>query len=179
MFWFREVHLPRECLVHLKCLHSPTGARLLELFALFIKVPHSCCLSHKASHQPFAGVFYSLLTEADAGHTEFTDEVFQNETRFPGGEWKPAAEPYTDVVWSTALNHMHMHACVHTYPQTHTHTVIYILVLYVRNHRSHSRCSRQLPVQIELSQTYCTLPAQEQKSNRQSKPLAAEHSLFI
>ncbi|XP_019953049.2 myoferlin [Paralichthys olivaceus] len=38
-----------------------------------------------------------LLTEADAGHKEFTDEVFQNETRFPGGEWKPAAEPYTDV----------------------------------------------------------------------------------
>ncbi|XP_066534334.1 myoferlin isoform X2 [Hoplias malabaricus] len=39
----------------------------------------------------------SLLTEADAGHTEFVDEVFQNESRFPGGEWKPAAEPYTDV----------------------------------------------------------------------------------
>uniref|UniRef100_A0AAY4D2T6 C2 domain-containing protein n=1 Tax=Denticeps clupeoides TaxID=299321 RepID=A0AAY4D2T6_9TELE len=39
----------------------------------------------------------SLLAEADAGHTEFTDEVFANETRFPGGEWKPAAEPYTDV----------------------------------------------------------------------------------
>uniref|UniRef100_A0A8C5B5I5 Myoferlin like n=1 Tax=Gadus morhua TaxID=8049 RepID=A0A8C5B5I5_GADMO len=38
-----------------------------------------------------------LLTEADAGHTEFTDEVFQNETRFPGGEWAPASEPYTDV----------------------------------------------------------------------------------
>lgn len=40
----------------------------------------------------------SLLTEADAGHTEFMDEVFQNETRFPGGEWKAAAEPFTDVV---------------------------------------------------------------------------------
>ncbi|XP_061078522.1 myoferlin-like isoform X1 [Conger conger] len=39
----------------------------------------------------------SLLTEADAGHTDFTDEVFQNETRLPGGNWKPAAEPYTDV----------------------------------------------------------------------------------
>ncbi|XP_065152682.1 myoferlin [Paramisgurnus dabryanus] len=38
-----------------------------------------------------------LLTEADAGHSEFTDEVYQNETRYPGGEWKPAAEPYTDV----------------------------------------------------------------------------------
>ncbi|XP_054456803.1 myoferlin [Anoplopoma fimbria] len=38
-----------------------------------------------------------LLTEADAGHTEFTDELFQNETRFPGGEWKPKDKPYTDV----------------------------------------------------------------------------------
>ncbi|XP_020638558.3 myoferlin isoform X3 [Pogona vitticeps] len=39
----------------------------------------------------------SLLTEADAGHTEFTDEVYQNETRYPGGEWKAAEESYTDV----------------------------------------------------------------------------------
>ncbi|XP_034158677.2 myoferlin [Pangasianodon hypophthalmus] len=38
-----------------------------------------------------------LLTEADAGHTEFTDEVYENESRFPGGEWKPATENYTDV----------------------------------------------------------------------------------
>ncbi|XP_028279715.1 myoferlin isoform X2 [Parambassis ranga] len=45
-----------------------------------------------------------LLTEADAGHTEFTDEVFQNETRFPGGEWKAAAEPYTDVNGEKALS---------------------------------------------------------------------------
>lgn len=43
-------------------------------------------------------VFISLLTEADAGHTEFMDEVFQNETRFPGGDWKAASEPFTDVV---------------------------------------------------------------------------------
>lgn len=41
---------------------------------------------------------FSLLTEADAGHTEFMDEAFQNETRFPGGEWKAASEPFTDVV---------------------------------------------------------------------------------
>ncbi|KAG1936036.1 myoferlin [Pimephales promelas] len=39
----------------------------------------------------------TLLIEADAGHTEFVDEVYENETRFPGGEWKLAAEPYTDV----------------------------------------------------------------------------------
>ncbi|XP_074151990.1 myoferlin isoform X1 [Sminthopsis crassicaudata] len=39
----------------------------------------------------------SLLTEADAGHTEFTDEVYQNESRYPGGEWKPMEDTYTDV----------------------------------------------------------------------------------
>ncbi|XP_051968230.1 myoferlin isoform X1 [Xyrauchen texanus] len=39
----------------------------------------------------------NLLNDADAGHTEFLDEVYENETRFPGGEWKLAAEPYTDV----------------------------------------------------------------------------------
>lgn len=39
----------------------------------------------------------SLLTEADAGHTEFTDEVYQNESRYPGGEWKPAEDTYTDA----------------------------------------------------------------------------------
>uniref|UniRef100_A0A672VDA8 Myoferlin n=1 Tax=Strigops habroptila TaxID=2489341 RepID=A0A672VDA8_STRHB len=39
----------------------------------------------------------SLLTEADAGHTEFTDEVYENESRYPGGEWKAAEESYTDV----------------------------------------------------------------------------------
>ncbi len=44
----------------------------------------------------------SLLTEADAGHTEFVDEVYENETRLPGGEWKLAAEPYTDVVKAPA-----------------------------------------------------------------------------
>lgn len=40
----------------------------------------------------------SLLTEADAGHSEFVDEVFENQTRYPGGEWVAASEPYTDVV---------------------------------------------------------------------------------
>ncbi|KAM9326418.1 myoferlin [Gastrophryne carolinensis] len=39
----------------------------------------------------------SLLTEADAGHSEFTDEVYENAVRYPGGDWKLADEPYTDV----------------------------------------------------------------------------------
>ncbi|XP_042253888.1 myoferlin-like isoform X8 [Thunnus maccoyii] len=46
----------------------------------------------------------ALLTEADAGHTEFMDEVFQNETRFPGGEWKAASEPFTDVNGEKSCN---------------------------------------------------------------------------
>lgn len=45
-----------------------------------------------------ASLASSLLTEADAGHTEFTDEVYQNESRYPGGEWKPAEDTYTDAV---------------------------------------------------------------------------------
>uniref|UniRef100_A0A8D2N050 Myoferlin n=1 Tax=Zonotrichia albicollis TaxID=44394 RepID=A0A8D2N050_ZONAL len=39
----------------------------------------------------------SLLTEADAGHTEFTDEVYENESRYPGGEWKASEQSFTDV----------------------------------------------------------------------------------
>lgn len=46
---------------------------------------------------------HSLLTEADAGHTEFTDEVYQNESRYPGGEWKPAEDTYTDAVRAPLL----------------------------------------------------------------------------
>ncbi|KAF7662453.1 hypothetical protein LDENG_00235470 [Lucifuga dentata] len=46
----------------------------------------------------------ALLTEADAGHTEFMDEVFQNETRYPGGEWKAASVPSTDVNGEVSQN---------------------------------------------------------------------------
>ncbi|XP_028820324.1 myoferlin-like [Denticeps clupeoides] len=46
----------------------------------------------------------TLLTEADAGHTEFLDEVYENQTRYPGGDWKAAPEPFTDVNGEKALN---------------------------------------------------------------------------
>lgn len=49
----------------------------------------------------------SLLTEADAGHSEFLDEVFENQTRYPGGEWAAASEPYTDVVRYISLYLQH------------------------------------------------------------------------
>ncbi|XP_032889478.1 myoferlin isoform X2 [Amblyraja radiata] len=46
----------------------------------------------------------SLLTEADAGHTEFIDEVYENNARYPGAEWKIAKEPYTDVNGEKSLS---------------------------------------------------------------------------
>ncbi|XP_078455741.1 dysferlin-like isoform X2 [Lampetra planeri] len=39
----------------------------------------------------------SLLHEADAGHMEFTDEVFENNLRLPGGQWRALSDNYTDV----------------------------------------------------------------------------------
>nr|XP_032808020.1 myoferlin-like isoform X1 [Petromyzon marinus] len=39
----------------------------------------------------------SLLMDADAGHSIFADEVFENENRIPGRDWQLASDPYTDV----------------------------------------------------------------------------------
>lgn len=110
--------MSHESLVN--CLHSPSKANTnrvicLNLIGLSICVPPilspdltPSCLNSESQAQLFCAVSRSLLTEADAGHTEFTDEVFQIETRFPGGDWQPAAEPYTDVV-----NAQHMHKSTH------------------------------------------------------------------
>lgn len=39
-----------------------------------------------------------LLIDADAGHMTFTEEVFENQMRLPGGQWIGMPEGYTDVV---------------------------------------------------------------------------------
>ncbi|XP_072122859.1 myoferlin-like isoform X4 [Mobula birostris] len=38
-----------------------------------------------------------LLFDPDAGHTEFVDDVYENENHLAGGDWVPAFEHYTDV----------------------------------------------------------------------------------
>lgn len=88
-----------EEFLYSEVLTLPPWGRLSVLFRS-ICGDKTLTLLQSESQSPFINpfAFCSLLTEADAGHTEFMDEVFQNETRFPGGEWKPAAEPYTDVV---------------------------------------------------------------------------------
>ncbi|KAE8279305.1 Dysferlin Dystrophy-associated fer-1-like protein Fer-1-like protein 1 [Larimichthys crocea] len=39
----------------------------------------------------------TLLIDADAGHMTFTEEVFENQMRLPGGQWIGMPEGYTDV----------------------------------------------------------------------------------
>ncbi|XP_078285160.1 myoferlin-like [Rhinoraja longicauda] len=39
---------------------------------------------------------HCLLFDSDAGHTEFIDDVYENETHLAGGDWSPAFELFTD-----------------------------------------------------------------------------------
>ncbi|KAK7910021.1 hypothetical protein WMY93_014705 [Mugilogobius chulae] len=39
----------------------------------------------------------TLLLDVDAGHMTFTEEVFENQMRLPGGQWIGMTEGYTDV----------------------------------------------------------------------------------
>lgn len=43
-------------------------------------------------------VVIRLLFDVDAGHMTFTEEVFENQMRLPGGQWIGMPEGYTDVV---------------------------------------------------------------------------------
>ena len=36
--------------------------------------------------------------DRDSGHKSFLEDVFQNESRLPGGNWGPSSVPWTDVV---------------------------------------------------------------------------------
>ncbi|XP_076027718.1 dysferlin isoform X3 [Genypterus blacodes] len=50
----------------------------------------------------WAGEWYispekTLLYDVDAGHMTFTEEVFENQMRLPGGQWIAMPEGYTDV----------------------------------------------------------------------------------
>uniref|UniRef100_A0A2I2Z8Z1 Dysferlin n=1 Tax=Gorilla gorilla gorilla TaxID=9595 RepID=A0A2I2Z8Z1_GORGO len=40
----------------------------------------------------------TLLHDMDAGHLSFVEEVFENQTRLPGGQWIYMSDNYTDVV---------------------------------------------------------------------------------
>ncbi|KAM9834420.1 dysferlin isoform 5-T5 [Syngnathus typhle] len=45
----------------------------------------------------------TLLIDADAGHMTYTEEVFENQMRLPGGQWIGMNEGYTDVNGEKAM----------------------------------------------------------------------------
>ena len=64
---------------------------------LFLFVCCTCCLFFFYLHLcPFS---LSLFHDPDEGHKEFVVEVFENQSRsFPGGDFKPADQNWSDAV---------------------------------------------------------------------------------
>lgn len=42
--------------------------------------------------------FNSMSYDRDSGHKSFLEDVFENESRLPAGNWGPSSVPWTDVV---------------------------------------------------------------------------------
>ena len=51
-----------------------------------------------------------MTYDRDSGHKSFLEDVFENESRLPGGSWGPSSVPWTDVV-SVLLQHEPSVAC--------------------------------------------------------------------
>lgn len=58
-------------------------------FVLFVPMNPRVCISLCCPR---------LLFDVDAGHLTFTEEVFENQMRLPGGQWIGMQDGYTDVV---------------------------------------------------------------------------------
>ena len=39
-----------------------------------------------------------MLYDKDSGHTNYLEDIYECESRIPGGYWVPASISYTDVV---------------------------------------------------------------------------------
>ena len=46
----------------------------------------------------FFFVTYSMEFDTDSGHRNFVEEVFENESRVPGGNWGCSSIQWTDMV---------------------------------------------------------------------------------
>lgn len=54
---------------------------------ILVLLPHSLCFK-----------INSMTYDRDSGHKSFLEDVFENESRLPGGSWGPSSVPWTDVV---------------------------------------------------------------------------------
>lgn len=66
---------------------------------ILVLLPHSLCFK-----------INSMTYDRDSGHKSFLEDVFENESRLPGGSWGPSSVPWTDVV-SVLLQHEPSVAC--------------------------------------------------------------------
>ena len=51
----------------------------------------------------------SMTYDRDSGHKSFLEDVFENESRLPGGSWGPSSVPWTDVVSIFFFPHLYCH----------------------------------------------------------------------
>ena len=56
--------------------------------------------------------FYSLAYERDTGCKSFLEDIFENEERFPGGNWNASSVNWTDIVSSQAQNLVYLYKCL-------------------------------------------------------------------
>ena len=48
-----------------------------------------------------------MLFDKDAGHTSFLEDVYECQSRYPGGQWGAATVPWADVVRGTFILFRH------------------------------------------------------------------------
>ena len=44
-----------------------------------------------------------MLYDKDAGHTQYLEDIYEAQSRMPGGSWGQASVPWSDVVSRTVL----------------------------------------------------------------------------
>ena len=54
-----------------------------------------------------------MTYDRDSGHKSFLEDVFENESRLPGGSWGPSSVPWTDVV--SIVDHTMVYSLFETY----------------------------------------------------------------
>ncbi len=43
-------------------------------------------------------LFDRLVDDADAGHAQYVQDIYENEYRMPGSDWKKPTNDFTDIV---------------------------------------------------------------------------------
>ena len=55
-------------------------------------------VNNKLTHLMTSLFICSMFYDKDAGHKTFMEDVYEVQSRMPGGRWLAASRPWTDVV---------------------------------------------------------------------------------